>query len=222
MQTLVIMGQKGGTGKTTMAISLAVAAILRGMTVALIDMDPQTTAENWGDRRGEFVGVDQKLFVSSCLEGRLGKTLDTARDNGFDLAIVDTGGKLESVAITASRQADRVLVPINAQIFEVETLKAVKKLLVAAGSPRTDVVITKAHPSTRDPVGEIQEIINQYGFTLAPVALKQRRVYARAPDDGHGPQEIERDGKAAGELNALLDFVLDKKEKKANKKDRAA
>ena len=53
MQVLAIIGQKGGSGKTTATVGLAVQAMRAGRTVAVIDLDPQTTAANWSDRRGK-------------------------------------------------------------------------------------------------------------------------------------------------------------------------
>ena len=51
MYTLALIAQKGGTGKTTLAINLSVAAEAAGWRVALVDLDPQASAAGWGDHR---------------------------------------------------------------------------------------------------------------------------------------------------------------------------
>lgn len=61
VQILAIIGQKGGSGKTTTALGLAVAASRVGRVVAVIDLDPQATATHWSDRRREATPV-----VVSC------------------------------------------------------------------------------------------------------------------------------------------------------------
>jgi len=109
MQVLAIIGQKGGSGKTTTALGLAVEANSAGKAVAIIDLDPQTTAANWSDRRGE-----ESPAVVSCQVSRLAQVLDAAAKNGAALAIIDTPGKSTDALIAAAKAADFVLVPITA------------------------------------------------------------------------------------------------------------
>ena len=104
MQTIALIAQKGGTGKTTMALSLAVAAVQDGRTVAVIDLDPQASAGNWADRRAM---KDAPAVVSAHVP-RLQSVIDTARQNGVDLLIIDTPGKSEQAALAAAKAADPV------------------------------------------------------------------------------------------------------------------
>ena len=80
MKTISIIGQKGGTGKTTVTLALAVAAMKAGKTVAVIDLDPQTTATNWFDRRE----TEDSLTVISCQVARLKFVLETAKKEKVD------------------------------------------------------------------------------------------------------------------------------------------
>ena len=80
--------QKGGTAKTTTAINLAVEALAYGLEVGVIDLDPQVSAYDWKDIRGDAPPVVAAVPVPH-LEG----TLKAAADNGADLVIIDTAGR---------------------------------------------------------------------------------------------------------------------------------
>src|SRR5438046_2259818 len=127
MHTIAIVGQKGGTGKTTITEALAVTASKARRTVAVIDLDPQTTATNWHDRR-----KSEKPTVVSCQVARLRFVLDEAQKNGVDTVILDTPGKNAEATIEAAKAADLVLIPIQPIINDIETLPALRDLLRVA------------------------------------------------------------------------------------------
>src|ERR1700744_6396981 len=103
MFTIAIIGQKGGTGKTTLAVGLAAVAAEAGEAVALLDLDPQTNAANWKDRREA-----ENPAVLPTPIGRLKQAMAAAAASGADLVILDTPGKSDSTAIAASKVADLV------------------------------------------------------------------------------------------------------------------
>jgi chromosome partitioning protein len=98
MRIIAIIGQKGGTGKTTTTIGLAVAAVRAGFQSAILDLDPQSNAANWKDRR-EAEGP----AVESIQPGRLRQTLKAAEDAGADYVFIDTPGKSDTAAVEAAR-----------------------------------------------------------------------------------------------------------------------
>jgi glycine/D-amino acid oxidase-like deaminating enzyme len=102
MKTIAIVGQKGGTGKTTLALSLAVAATEAGLRVVVIDLDPQATAANWADRRGQTTPA-----VLPAPPGRLRPVIEAAAAQGAALLIIDTPGKIESAAMMRRRTSFR-------------------------------------------------------------------------------------------------------------------
>ena len=104
MKTIALIGQKGGPGKTTLAENLAVEAASQGERVALIDLDPQSTAAKWGDRRE----ADNPI-VQSVQAARLTKVLEAAQREGMTLAILDTPPHSADVSIAAARAATLVL-----------------------------------------------------------------------------------------------------------------
>lgn len=204
MKIIAIIGQKGGTGKTTTATGLAVAASLAGYSSVIIDLDPQTNAANWKDRRQG----DEGPAVVSVQVGRLRQTLDAARDGGAAFVFLDTPGKSDTAAIEAAKAADLVLIPARRQVFDLETLAAVREVLAFAGNPAAAVVINGAHPNAKNPAEEARQMIGDvFGLPVAPVALSQRAAYADAPATGQTAQELDRTGKAAAELQGLFEFV---------------
>src|SRR5580692_11069889 len=119
MIVIAIVGQKGGTGKTTIATGLAVAASEAGKVAVVIDLDPQANAANWKDRRAA-----ENPAVVSTPPGRLRQTLEAAATHAADFVVIDTPGKSDSAAIEAAKVADVVLIPVGPQIFQLETLPA--------------------------------------------------------------------------------------------------
>jgi len=206
MFTISVIGQKGGTGKTTTVLGLAVAAAQAGHDVAVIDLDPQATAANWKDRRD-----DENPPVVSAQASRLKQTLDAARSGGVEYAFIDTAGRSDDSALNAARAANLVLVPSRPNIVEVETLPQVKDLLRLAGSPPAFVLLNGIHPTAgKASVADVHHAIRDlFGLTVCPVHLCQRSAYAEAMTTGKVPQEIDAEGKAGDELRRLFEFVCE-------------
>jgi chromosome partitioning protein len=204
MFTISIIGQKGGTGKTTTVLGLAVAAAQAGHDVAVIDLDPQATAANWKDRRAE-----ENPPVVSAQASRLKPTLQAAKESGVEFVFIDTAGRSDDSALNAARAADLVLIPSRPNIVEVETLPQVNDLLRLAKNPAAFVLLNGIHPTAgRASIGDVHEGIRDlYGLTVCPVHLCQRAAYAEAMTTGKTPQEVDPDGKAGDELKRLFEFI---------------
>ena len=201
MQTIALIAQKGGTGKTTLALSLAVAAVQRGRTVAVVDLDPQASAANWADRRV----LDVPAVVSAHVP-RLQNVIDTARQNGVDLILIDTPGKSEQAALAAAKVADLVLIPCRPQIHDIETLTATKEIIDLAGGRPAFVILNAVPPQGRRHE-EAQAAIQDMGLTVCPAILVQRAAFGDAPNAGQSASEYEPGGKAAQEIELVYEFV---------------
>jgi chromosome partitioning protein len=201
MKVLAIIGQKGGTGKTNTALGVAVAGSLAGRTVAVIDLDPQTTAANWSDRRGE-----EAPAVVSCQVSRLDQVLHAAEKRGVQLAVIDTPGKSTDALIAAAKAADFVLMPIQPQLFDIETLASLKDVLTLAGNPRAAVLINRA-PVQGSRHAETQEAAIARGFTVCPVVVFSRAAHGDAGNIGKTAIEYDAKGKAAQEMTDLYRYI---------------
>jgi chromosome partitioning protein len=210
MQILAVIGQKGGNGKTTTALGLAVTASLAGRDVAVIDLDPQTTAANWSDRRGK-----ETPAIVSCQVSRLAQVLDAAAKGGADLAIIDTPGKSTDALIAAAKAADFVLMPIQPQLYDIETLGSLKDVLTLAGNPAAAVLVNRA-PTQGHRHIETQEAATEQGFKVCPVVIFARAAHGDAGNIGQAAIEYDPTGKAAKEMHELYSYItiaLDKEKK---------
>jgi chromosome partitioning protein len=201
MQVLAIIGQKGGNGKSTIALGLAVEAHLAGRSVAVVDLDPQATAAKWSDRRGSDTPA-----VVSCQVSRLAQVLDAAAKGGADLAVIDTPGHSTDALIAAAKAADFVLMPIQPQLYDIETLDSLKDVLMLAGRPAAAVLVNRA-PIQGQRHTETQEAAAAQGFDVCSVVIFARAAHGDAGNVGRTATEYEPKGKAAQEMADLYSYI---------------
>ena len=126
MHTIVLATQKGGSGKSTVAIGLAMAARQAGHNVRLIETDPQGTLSNWQVRRGTAETMVETIYNVGRIETRL----EQLAQGGVTLVVIDTASGVSAVTASAIRCADLCLIPARPTITDIEssaaTLKAVR------------------------------------------------------------------------------------------------
>ena len=130
MKTIAIISQKGGAGKTTLALHLATAFALSGRNAAIIDLDPQASSANWSDRRASDMPV-----VLSAHASRLAHEMDRVRQTGGDVLVIDTAPHSDSAALEAAKAADLVLVPCRPAILDIEAIHNTLGLVGTTGTP---------------------------------------------------------------------------------------
>jgi len=198
MRIVSIVSQKGGAGKTTIAVNLAVAAAASGVKGALIDLDPQATAANWGDR--SQTAAPQ---VISAQAARLPQILKQMNETFW--VFIDTPPAISNTTMVAVRAADIVLVPSRAAIFDLDTL-GVTLDLVHMGQKEA-VVVLNAVPHRGQDAEEAREVIAAYGARIAPVTIGHRAAFQHAATVGLGVMEYEPHGKAALEVQELFSWL---------------
>ncbi|HEX2135438.1 MAG TPA: ParA family protein [Microvirga sp.] len=202
MQVLALVTQKGGTGKSSLAISLAVAAQERGLKSAIIDIDPQGTASEWYQRRKAAAPEVARLNWTS-----LASQVHAFEHSGHDLVIVDTPGADDSAAAAAVREADFCLIPARPSIADIEAMKPTLRYLNERSKPFAFIL-------NQCPVGgRTSRTSNAFralqligGVCEGTVALRADHMDALA--GGLGVTEHAPAGKAAAELRKVLDWVL--------------
>jgi chromosome partitioning protein len=201
MRTIAVISQKGGAGKTTLALQIAVAAELAGYSTVLLDMDPQGTAEAWSEWRKEAPPV-----VIPAKVGTLARTMEKAISHGADLIIMDTPPLAEAEARAAAKIADLVLVPCRPNAFDVHSITTTTDLTRFAARPA--FAIFNAGPvSAAKLYAETAEVVTEIGLPVAPHRLSERAAFRHATGSGQTAQETEPSGKAAAEVAVLWAWV---------------
>jgi chromosome partitioning protein len=201
MYTVAMLSQKGGTGKTTLALHLAVAAEKAGQRAVVIDLDPQASAAEWKDsRQGETPVV---VPVPST---RLPQAVQAAQDGGADLALIDTAPYAGDVALAAAEAADLVLIPCRAGILDLRAIGTTARVVKVAGKTAY-VVLNAVPPRASSILADARAAVAVHGIEVAPVALRQRAAYAHALTAGQTAQEYEPHGKATEDMAALYTWL---------------
>jgi len=191
------VSQKGGSGKTTVSLHLAVAAYAAGYEAVIVDLDPQGTAEAWGGWRKE-----KPPLVISAKAGNLARTLERARDAGAEIVVIDTPPLAQGDASAAARAASLVIVPCRPKAFDLHAVR-ITASLVEMTRTSAFVLFNGGHPSASSGYAEPEEVVRALGMVVAPIRLADRAPYHQATMTGQSAQEIEPNGRAAQEVQAF-------------------
>lgn len=201
MKTIAIISQKGGAGKTTIAIHLAVAAERKGMATALFDLDPQASASSWSDKRGL-----PSPAVVSAQPARLSGLISQAKEQDADLAIIDSAPNADAASLAAAKEADLILIPCRPAAFDMDAIGTTLNLAAVAGKPAY-VLLNAVPPHGR--VGEeARSSIEEGGVQVAEPVLHHLVAYSHAVNDGRTAQELDANSKAAGEIDRLFRWLV--------------
>lgn len=201
MKTIAIISQKGGAGKTTVSIHLAVAAEERGLKTAIFDLDPQASAATWADKR-----TKEAPAVVSAQASRLPGLLEQAAAQEADLVIIDSAPNADAASLAAARAADVILIPCRPAAFDLNAIGTTLALASVAGKPAF-VLLNAVPPQGR--VGEeARQALIGGGVAVAEPVLHQLVAFSHAVNDGRSAQELDAKSKAAAEISALFDWIM--------------
>lgn len=219
MQIIALIAQKGGVGKTTLAIHLATAFAAEGRATLLLDLDPQSSAAEWKDHRA----AEQPL-VMSIVPARLAKVLEEARAIDAEIVILDTAPHSEGTALEAARLADLVLVPCQPTIMDLRAMAKTVELLRLVRKPAFAVLNNVPAQGTIADEAALT-ITQDFGLEVAPARFGDRVAFSRCMLAGQAAQEMEPAGKAAHEVEQMRKWVstqLDKSESMLSRKQTSA
>lgn len=201
MRTIAVISHKGGAGKTTLALHIAVVAELAGYSIVMLDMDPQGAAEAWSEWRKEAPPV-----VIPSKVGTLARTMEKAILPGADFIIMDTPPLAEAEACAAAKVADLVLVPCRPNAFDLHSITTTTDLARFAAKPA--FAIFDAGPVNAAKLyAETAEVVTEIGLPVAPHRLSERAAFRHATGSGQTAQETEPSEKAAAEVAVLWAWI---------------
>jgi chromosome partitioning protein len=200
-KVVTVAQQKGGSGKTTVAVNLGVEFRRRGLKVALLDTDPQGSLGRWFFSRRERLG-DAGLEFSTASAWGVGYECEKLR-RAADIIIVDTPPKVDADLRPALREADLVIVPVAASMVDLWATDGVFDLILRE-KRRAVIVLNRVKAGTRlgDQVAAGAAMVGG----VAETTLGQRVAYAETLGLGLGAAEAK--GAAAAEVSRLADEVL--------------
>ncbi len=201
-KVITIAQQKGGSGKTTLAANLAVAFARAGLSVALLDTDPQGSLGRW--------------FMARRARGPAGMEFSTASAWGVsyeceklrklvDVVIVDTPPKVDADLRPALREADLILIPVASSHVDLWATEGVIDL-ARRERKRPRIVLNRTRAGTRLGV-EVAAAAAQMEADVAEAVLAHRTVYAETLGTGLGVMETAN-AAAGAEVQRLADELL--------------
>ena len=197
MRTIAFVSQKGGSGKSTIASSLAVAAQEMKEEVCVIDMDPQGSLARWAKTRS---AGDIDVIASGA--ARLPALLASLERKGVTLAILDTPGAEGAASSAAMRVADLNIVPSRPSLFDLWASARTRAALEEIGAQFV-FVLNQCPPAEQTArVRDGVEALEEMGGLISPLILA-RVDYQEAARHGWGVTELNPYGAAAQEMHGL-------------------
>jgi chromosome partitioning protein len=203
MKTLAVVSHKGGTGKSTLSIHLAVQAQSEGRDTLLVDMDKKSSSgAEWASIR-----TDKQPLVVTAEVSDITELQQQATDEGFELLIMDCPPYLNDDTDRITKLADFTILPTSPRFADICTLpKGIDKI-----HQPYSVVLNSCTP---DPVNKISfktaqvyQMLNDSGIPVSPVHITRLEAFTEALNYGQGVTEYQSNGKASKQIKVLLDWL---------------
>ena len=197
MKVLTLATMKGGSGKSSLVVSIAGAARQNGEHVVILDLDAQGTAATWGRRR-DAGDIPVRSVQATDIRDAL---TDLRWQGGTTLVLLDTPGISSAGIAVAIQNSSFVLVPVRPSIVDIDAAAATVAQLRLLKA-RYGLVLNATNPATPSRNIEAGEALVALGY-LAPVAIGNRVDFLDASMIGQGVTEMNPNGKAADEIRQL-------------------
>jgi chromosome partitioning protein len=195
--TIAIVAQKGGAGKTTLAINLAAAAERAGEVALIIDTDPQASACEWASWR--------KCYPPEVIDSappRLAAKIAQARGQGATFIVIDTPPHADAAASKAVEAADMVLIPCRPSAFDLAAIRTTGQLIKLHGKPAA-LVFTAGPARAPKIYADATALVESFGINVCPHIVADRASFRHASAAGQSVFEHDPNGRAAAEIEQI-------------------
>ena len=203
MTIIAIVAQKGGAGKTTLAINLAAAAERAGEVALIIDTDPQASVCEWASWRK---GSPPEVIDSA--PPRLAAKIAQAREQGASFIVIDTPPHADLAASKAVEAADLVLVPCRPSAFDLAAIRTTGQLVKLLGKPAA-LVFTAGPVRAPRIYADATALVESFGIQVCPHIIADRAAFRHASAAGQTVFEFEPESRAASEINAVHTWLCE-------------
>ena len=206
----MVGSQKGGSGKSTIAVNLCATLATNGSNVMLVDADRQTTSTNWAKDREENPNLKRVNFVQKY--DNIRETL-TDLNKHYDYVVVDAAGRDSKELRTGMVAADILLIPFKPSQPDLDTIPKMVELISQAQDFNNNLkalgVITMApsNPMVHESKEAQEYLANYPEITLLETLIRDRKVYRDAMSNGNGVTELNNQ-KAKVEIHSLIKEIL--------------
>lgn len=201
-----ILSQKGGVGKTTLAVNLTHALCLTGVDALLVDGDPQASALAWSAAR-----TDDPVFpVIGMAKPTLHKDLPRVAD-GFSHVVIDGAPRVNELGRATIMASDIVVIPVQPSPYDVwaseETVQLIREAQQFKDHLKAVFTINRRIVNTA--IGrDVVDALAVYGLPVLDTPVGQRVCFAESAAQGRTVFETDPNGAGALEITALRDALV--------------
>jgi chromosome partitioning protein len=219
MKTVVIANQKGGSGKSTITVHLAVAAEQAGDgPVVISDTDPQGSTVDWFNQRRK-ANIETPRYTPLTFPD-LNNHLRALQDAGASFLFIDTAPSVGGVNPDLFAIADLILIPLNPTPTDLRALVKGLPVIKRSGKP-FNFMLARVRPNLRNNDG-VEMALESLGLVF-PTRMHERVIYSESFAHGKTAFEIDPAGIAVQELDAIWTVLKAKikESEKSGKKEKS-
>lgn len=213
MNIVTIGGTKGGSGKTTTAVNLAVCAAQAGKQVLLVDADPQGSSMAWRQLREDVEKELPSIACTACAASSIQKDLKVMA-KGFDLTVVDVGGRDSNVLRAAMIASDLFITPTSPACYDLwaveDTIEIIKEARSYGFEVPAYLLFNQVLPQKTILEREAKQAVADFkdDMKLLNSVMYARQDYKNAAAEGLGCLEFNLKSKAAVECQDLYSEIM--------------